>query len=220
MMELFHGDENVITFAFSQFLLLLPILFVNRKYFTSGFKNLIHRSPNMDTLIAIGASAAALYGIAAIFLLGYGLGHGDSALVHRYSMDIYFESAGTILTLITLGKYLEAKSKGKTGEAIKKLMDLTPKSATVLRGGQEVVVGIEEIVVGDTVLLKPGQSVPVDGTVLSGSTVVDESAITGESVPVEKTAGDTLIGATLNKSGAVQFTATRGRRGHDDCKDY
>lgn len=209
MMELFHGDENVITFAFSQFLLLLPILFVNRKYFTSGFKNLIHRSPNMDTLIAIGASAAALYGVAAIFLLGYGLGHGDSALVHRYSMDIYFESAGTILTLITLGKYLEAKSKGKTGEAIKKLMDLTPKSATVLRGGQEVVVGIEEIVVGDTVLLKPGQSVPVDGTVLSGSTVVDESAITGESVPVEKTAGDTLIGATLNKSGAVQFTATR-----------
>lgn len=209
MMQLFHGNENVITFAFSQFLILLPILYINRKYFTSGFKNLIHRSPNMDTLIAIGASAATLYGIVAIFLLGYGLGHGDTALVERYSMDIYFESAGTILTLITLGKYLEAKSKGKTGEAIKKLMDLTPKSATVLRDGKEVVVGLEEIVVGDTVLLKPGQSIPVDGTVVSGTTVVDESAITGESVPVEKAAGDTLIAATINKSGSVQFTATR-----------
>ena len=209
MMQLFHGNENVITFAFSQFLILLPILYINRKYFTSGFKNLIHRSPNMDTLIAIGASAATLYGIVAIFLLGYGLGHGDTALVERYSMDIYFESAGTILTLITLGKYLEAKSKGKTGEAIKKLMDLTPKSATVLRDGKEVVVGLEEIVVGDTVLLKPGQSIPVDGTVVSGTTVVDESAITGESVPVEKAAGDVLIAATINKSGAVQFTATR-----------
>lgn len=209
VIRLFHGDENVITFAFAQFLLLLPILYVNRKYFISGFKNLIRRAPNMDTLIALGASAAALYGIAAIFMLGYGLGHGDTALVHRYSMDIYFESAGTILTLITLGKYLEAKSKGKTGEAIKRLMDLTPKSAVVLRGGEETEVGIEEIVVGDTVLLKPGQSVPVDGTVISGSTVVDESAITGESVPVEKTAGDTLIAATMNKSGAVRFTATR-----------
>ena len=119
MMQLFHGSENVITFAFSQLLLLAPILYVNRKYFIAGFKNLAHRSPNMDTLIAIGASAATLYGIVAIFLLGYGLGHGDMALVHRYSMDIYFESGGTILTLFTLGKYLEAKSKGKTGEAIK-----------------------------------------------------------------------------------------------------
>lgn len=209
MMQLFHGSENVITFAFSQLLLLAPILYVNRKYFIAGFKNLAHRSPNMDTLIAIGASAATLYGIVAIFLLGYGLGHGDMALVHRYSMDIYFESAGTILTLITLGKYLEAKSKGKTGEAIKKLMDLTPKSAVVIRDGKEIEVGVEEIVVGDTVLLKPGQSVPVDGTVVTGSTVIDESAITGESVPVEKAEGDALVAATLNKSGSVQFRATR-----------
>lgn len=206
---LFHGNENVITFAFSQFLLLLPILYVNRKYFTAGFKNLMHRSPNMDTLIAIGAGAATVYGIAVVFVLGYALGHGDSELISRYGMDIYFESAGTILTLITLGKFLEARSKGKTSEAIRRLMDLTPKSAVVIRGGEEVSVDIEEIAVGDTVVLKPGQGVPVDGVIISGSVLMDESAITGESVPVEKTEGDSLVAATINKSGAATFRATR-----------
>ncbi len=209
MMKYFHGNENVITFALSQFILLLPIMLVNKKYFISGFKNLIHRSPNMDSLIAIGSSAAAVYGVAVMFVLGYALGRGDMQTAEAYGMDIYFESAATILTLITLGKYLEARSKGKTGEAIKRLMDLTPKSATVIRNGVEMTLGIDEIIVGDTVVLRPGQSVPVDGVILSGEALLDESAITGESVPVQKTVGDTLTAATMNKSGALKFRATR-----------
>lgn len=204
-----HGSENVITFALSQFLLLLPIMAVNKKYFVSGFKKLWHRAPNMDTLIAIGSSAATVYGVAVLFVLGYALGHGDMATVEVYGMDVYFESAATILTLITLGKYLEARSKGKTGEAIKKLMKLTPNSATVIRDGKEVEVDIAQIAVGDTVVLKPGQSVPVDGVVLSGEALLDESAITGESVPVQKSVGDTLTAATINKSGALKLRATR-----------
>ena len=204
-----HGTENALTFAFTQFLLSLPIIFVNRKYYQVGFKTLWKRSPNMDSLIAIGSTAAMVYGVAAIYFIGYGLGHGDTALVERYSMDLYFESAVMILTLITLGKYLETRSKGKTSEAISKLMDLAPKTALVQRDGGEVEIPVEEVAVGDTVIVKPGQSIPVDGEIVEGSSAVDESALTGESIPVEKHAGDRVIAATINKSGYFKFRATK-----------
>lgn len=204
-----HGAENGIAFAFSQFLLLIPIVYVNRKYFQVGFKTLAKRSPNMDSLIAIGSSAAILYGIFAIFRIGYSLGHGDMATVEHYLMDIYFESAGTILTLITLGKYLEARSKGKTSDAISKLMDLAPKTTTVVRDGQEVEIPVEEVVVGDLILISPGQSIPVDGVIVEGGSAVDQSALTGESIPVEKGVGDKVIAATINKNGFFKFKAEK-----------
>ncbi len=207
--NLFHGYENAITFGFTQLLLVTPILFVNRKYFKVGFTTLFRRAPNMDTLIALGATAAVGYGIVAIYCMGYGLGHGNIPLVEKYSMDLYFESAGTILTLITLGKYLETKSKGKTSEAITKLMNLAPKVALVIRDGKEVEVSIEEVVKGDIIVVKPGQSVPVDGKIVSGSSLLDESALTGESIPVEKKVGDTVTGASMNKTGYFQMEATR-----------
>jgi Cu+-exporting ATPase len=209
MQTVFHGPENGIAFAFAQFLLLLPIVYVNRKYFQTGFHTLAKRAPNMDSLIAIGSSAAIAYGIFAIFKIGYSLGHGDMHTADHYLMDIYFESAGTILTLITLGKYLESKSKGKTSEAISKLMDLSPKTATVLRDGQELEIPVEEVVVGDIVLVRPGQSIPVDGVIVSGGSAVDQSALTGESIPVEKQVGDKVIAATINKNGFFQFEAQK-----------
>ncbi len=206
----FHGNENAVAFAFSQFLLLLPILYVNQKYFKVGFKTLFRGSPNMDSLIAIGASAAVVYGCFAIFRIGYGLGHGNTALVEQYAMDIYFESAGTILTLITVGKYLETKSKGKTSAAITKLMDLSPKTAIVLReDGSEEQIPTEDVEKGDVFLVKPGSLVPVDGVVLEGNSSVDESAITGESIPVEKKAGDQVVSATVNKAGALKCRAEK-----------
>lgn len=206
----FHGSENAVAFAFSQFLLLLPILYMNQKYFKVGFKTLFRGSPNMDSLIAIGASAAVVYGCFAIFRIGYGLGHGDMALVEQYSMDIYFESAGTILTLITVGKYLETKSKGKTSAAITKLMDLSPKSAVVLReDGSEEQIPTVDVKKGDIFFVKPGSLVPVDGIVLEGNSSVDESAITGESIPVEKREGDKVVSATVNKAGALKCQAEK-----------
>ncbi len=208
--EIFHGTENAVAFAFSQFLLLLPILYVNQKYFRVGFRTLFRGHPNMDSLIAIGASAAVFYGIFAIFRIGYGLGHGDMALAERYSMDIYFESAGTILTLITVGKYLETKSKGKTSAAITKLMDLSPKTAILVQpDGSERQVPTEEVRTGDIFLVKPGSLVPVDGVVLLGNSSVDESAITGESIPVEKGPGDKVVSATVNKAGALRCQAEK-----------
>ncbi len=208
--EIFHGTENAVAFAFSQFLLLLPILYVNQKYFRVGFRTLFRGHPNMDSLIAIGASAAVFYGIFAIFRIGYGLGHGDMALAERYSMDIYFESAGTILTLITVGKYLETKSKGKTSAAITKLMDLSPKTAVLVQpDGSERQVPTEEVRTGDIFLVKPGSLVPVDGVVLLGNSSVDESAITGESIPVEKGPGDKVVSATVNKAGALRCQAEK-----------
>lgn len=208
--SVFHGNENAVAFAFSQFLLLLPILYVNQKYFKVGFKTLFRGSPNMDSLIAIGASAAVVYGCFAIFRIGYGLGHGNIALVEQYAMDIYFESAGTILTLITVGKYLETKSKGKTSAAITKLMDLSPKTAIVLReDGSEEQIPTEDVEKGDIFLVKPGSLVPVDGVVLEGNSSVDESAITGESIPVEKKAGDQVVSATVNKAGALKCRAEK-----------
>jgi len=205
----FHGPENAMVFALTQFLLTIPIMVINQKYYRVGFKTLWHLSPNMDSLIAVGSAAAVIYGIAALYCIGYGQGHGDMALVKHYSMDLYFESAGTILTLITLGKYLETRSKGKTGQAIARLMDLTPKTAAVLRDGQEVEVPVEQVQAGDLVLVRPGGSVPVDGVVVEGASSVDESALTGESIPVDKAPGDTVISASINKSGALTLRATR-----------
>ena len=204
-----HGNENAITYAFTQFLLLLPILIANHKYFKNGFKTLWHRSPNMDSLIAIGAGAAILYGIFAIYRIGYAMGHGDMAVVHQYAHDLYFESAGTILTLITIGKYLETKSKGKTSEAITKLLNLAPKTVTVVRDGVEQVVDAADVGKGEIFLVKPGESVAVDGIVLEGKSSFDESAITGESIPVPKQEGDTIVSASINKSGLIRAKATK-----------
>ena len=208
-MNFLHGNENAITYAFTQFLLLLPILIANHKYFKNGFKTLWHRSPNMDSLIAIGAGAAILYGIFAIYRIGYAMGHGDMAVVHQYAHDLYFESAGTILTLITIGKYLETKSKGKTSEAITKLLNLAPKTVTVVRDGVEQVVDAADVEKGEIFLVKPGESVAVDGIVLEGKSSFDESAITGESIPVPKQEGDTIVSASMNKSGLIRAKATK-----------
>lgn len=208
-MNFLHGNENAITYAFTQFLLLLPILIANQKYFKNGFKTLWHRSPNMDSLIAIGAGAAILYGIFAIYRIGYAMGHGDMAVVHQYAHDLYFESAGTILTLITIGKYLETKSKGKTSEAITKLLNLAPKTVTAVRDGVEQVVDAADVEKGEIFLVKPGESVAVDGIVLEGKSSFDESAITGESIPVPKQEGDTIVSASMNKSGLIRAKATK-----------
>ncbi len=203
------GIENGVAFGMVQFLLALPIAYVNRKYYQVGFKTLFHLSPNMDSLIAIGSTAAFAYGIFAIMRIGYGLGVDDLALAHQYHMDLYFESAAMILALITLGKYLEAKSKGKTSEAIEKLIGLAPKTATVVRGGEEHTVPVEQVQAGDIIAVKPGQSIPVDGVVTEGTTSVDEAAITGESIPVEKSPGSTVLSASINTTGSFRFRATK-----------
>ncbi|MBR3867360.1 MAG: heavy metal translocating P-type ATPase [Butyricicoccus sp.] len=203
------GMENALTFALTQFLLTLPILYINDKYFKVGFKKLIQRAPNMDSLIAVGSSAAMIYGLFAIYSIGYGMGHGDWAMVERYHMDLYFESAGMILTLITMGKFLETRSKGKTGEAIARLMDLAPKTATVLRDGAEVELPVEDVRVGDRVVVRPGEAIAVDGVIVEGASAVDESALTGESLPIDKTVGDKVAAATINRSGAFVFEAQR-----------
>ena len=203
------GMENALVFAFTQFLLLLPVLIVNGRYFRVGFRNLLKGSPNMDSLIAIGSGAAAVYGIYAIYKIGIGMGHGDMEIVHAFMMDLYFESAGMILTLITLGKTLEARAKGKTSDAITKLMNLAPKVATVEREGQTLQIPVEDVQLGDILIVKAGESIPVDGTVVEGNASVDESALTGESIPVEKHIGDKVIGATVSKSGFLKMQATK-----------
>ncbi len=203
------GHTNAVAFAFTQFLLCLPVVYVNRSFFIKGFKTLSHLAPNMDSLVAIGSLAALIYGIFAIYHMSYGMGQQDMDLVARYHEDLYFESAAMILALITLGKYLEARSKGRTSEALRKMMDLVPKTALVERNGQEVEVLVEFVALGETVLVKPGSRIPVDGVILEGSTSVDESAITGESIPVAKAKGDQVIGATINKGGFVKMQATK-----------
>lgn len=204
-----NGQEGAIGFALTQLLLVLPIIYINRTFFINGFKSLWHRSPNMDSLIAVGSGAALLYGIFALYRIGWGFGTGNLALVDQYRMDLYFESAGTILTLITVGKMLEARAKGKTGAAIRALMELAPKTALVLRDGQEVEIPAGEVRKGDTVVIKPGMRIPVDGVVLEGLSSVDEAAVTGESIPVEKGPGDRVMAATINKSGSFTFEAQR-----------
>lgn len=203
------GDENVMIFALTQLFLTIPVLIINKKYFVVGFKALWNKAPNMDSLIALGSAASVIYSVFAIYSMAYAMGHGDLMTAHHYGMELYFESAAMILTLITVGKYMETRSKGKTSEAISKLMDLAPKTATVLRGGVEQEIPVEEVVKGDTIIVKPGQRIPVDGKIIEGFSAVDESAITGESIPVEKQVGDTVIGATVNKSGYFRMTATR-----------
>ena len=198
-LNVFHGAENGITFALTQMLLMLPIMYVNRKYYITGFKTLFHGAPNMDSLIAIGSGAAFTYGIIAIYCIGYGLGHGDKEFAHSYMMNLYFESAAMILALITLGKFLESRAKGKTSQAIEKLIDLSPKTAVVIRDGKEVTVGVDDVQIGEIVAVKAGQSVPLDGVIVEGNGAIDESAITGESIAVEKNVGDKVIGATINK---------------------
>jgi Cu+-exporting ATPase len=205
----FDGPENAIIFAFSQFLLVLPIMYLNRRYYIAGFRNLFRGAPNMDSLVGMGSMAAALFGAFAIFRMGWGFGHGDMALVQEYSTNLYFESAGMIVTLITVGKYLEARAKGQTSKALEKLMDLAPKQACVVRGGVEQTIPAEELVAGDEIVVRPGERIPADGVVLSGTTSVDESAITGEPIPVEKQAGDKVTSATINKQGSIHFSAER-----------
>ena len=199
--------QNPMIGALLQFFLTLPVVYLNRTYYTRGFKALAHRAPNMDSLIAVGSGAALVYGIAVLFLMADAMQRGDWERVQAYGHNLYFESAATILTLVTLGKFLEARAKGKTGDAIRQLMNLRPKTATVLRGGEEAEIPVEEVRVGDTVLVRAGGSIPVDGTVLSGTASVDQSALTGESVPVEKTVGDTVAAATISRSGFLTLRA-------------
>lgn len=203
------GTKNAMSFALIQFLLTLPIVFINHKYFINGTKNFIHKAPNMDSLIMTGSSAALLYGCFALFKINYALGHNDLEMVKAYSSNLYFESAATILTLVTLGKFLETRSKGKTSEAIAMLMDLAPKTAIVERNGVESEIPAEQVMINDIVIVKPGMSIPVDGIITEGNTSVDQSALTGESIPIEKTVGNEVAAGTINKNGFIKFKATK-----------
>ncbi len=204
-----EGAENASVQLLTQFLLTLPVLVLNRSYFVHGFRRLIKGAPNMDTLIAVGSGAALVYGLWALFAVAYGAGHQNMALVEQYRHDVYFESAAMILTLVTVGKFLEARSKDKTADALKSLMKMAPQTAVVVRDGQETEIGVENVVVGDILVVKPGWKIPVDGTVTEGSSAVDESVITGESMPVEKQPGDAVTGATMNGSGSFRFRAEK-----------
>lgn len=208
--SIFIGEENAVIFAFTQLLLTLPVVYVNRKYYINGYKMLFRGAPNMDTLIAVGSSAALIYGIFAIFQMAYGQGHQDMSYVHSYMHDLYFESAAMILTLITLGKYLEARSKGKTSEAIEKLINLAPKTAVRIDAdGQEQEIPADQVRPGDLLLIRPGHAIPVDGEVAQGHSSVDESALTGESIPVEKQTGDRVLSASVNGTGVLKIRAIK-----------
>ena len=205
----YHGAENALVAALLQFFLTLPAVYLNRAYYIRGFKSLWHRSPNMDSLIAVGSSAALIYGVAALFMMANAMGEGDWDTVAHYSSNLYFESAAMILTLITLGKFLETRAKGKTGDAIRKLMDLSPKTANVVRDGVESEIPVEDVRLGDIIVVRSGGRIPVDGTVVKGRAAVDQSALTGESVPVEKRIGDTVAAATINTEGYLEFRAEK-----------
>lgn len=204
-----EGAEGAAAFGFTQFLLTLPIIYLNRSYFSRGFKALIHGAPNMDTLVATGAAASVAYGIFAVYMMCYGTAAGDTQLVHTFRHDLYFEGAGMILTLITVGKYLESRSKAKTAEALEKLVELAPETAVVERGGEEITIRAEELAVGDICIVRAGQRIPADGIITEGSGAIDESALTGESIPAEKAVGDKVLTASINSSGFIKFRAEK-----------
>ncbi len=205
----YHGTKNALVAVLLQLTLTLPVVYLNRVYYTRGLKALWNRAPNMDSLIAVGSGAALIYGFVALFRMAYAMGHGDWDTVTSYGENLYFESAAMILTLITLGKFLEARAKGKTGDAIKQLMDLSPKTAVVRRDGKEIEISVENVCVGDIVIVRSGGRIPVDGTILSGRCAVDQSALTGESVPVEVSAGDAVAAATINTEGYIELRVDR-----------
>ena len=203
------GTEGAINYAFVQFLLTIPVIFVNRKFFISGFKSLINKNPNMDALVGLGSSSALIYGIFVIMRMAHAAGRGDFATIDSYRHNLYFESSAMILTLITLGKFFEARSKGETKASLKNLMSLTPDRARVIRNNKEVEISTEDIVKDDIIIIRPGERIPVDGVIIEGSSIVDESAITGESIPISKNIGDDVISATINIQGSFKFKATR-----------
>ena len=207
--HIFHGLQNAAFFALVQFLLTLPAVILNRAYYIKGLKALWHRSPNMDSLIAVGSGASLIYGIVALLRMTWAQGNGQWDVVELYSKNLYFESAAMILTLITLGKFLETRAKGRTGDAVRQLMDLAPKTALVRREGVETEIPADQVRVGDTVIVKSGGRISVDGTVLEGRASVDQSALTGESVPVEKEIGDTVAAATILTSGYLELRADK-----------
>ena len=202
-------DGNHVAMGLAQLLLAGIVMVINQKFFISGFKSLWHRAPNMDTLVALGSMASFVWSVYALFAMTRAQVDGDSAAVMNYMMEFYFESAAMILTLITVGKMLEARSKGKTTDALKGLMKLAPKTAVIVRDGQEVTVPVEQVKKGDVFVVRPGENIPVDGVVLEGTSAVNEAALTGESIPVDKNPGDAVSAATVNQSGFIRCEATR-----------
>lgn len=200
-------NSNHVAMGLTQLLLTVIIMVINQKFFISGFKSLWHRAPNMDTLVALGSTAAFVYSTYALFMMTDAQTRGDMQAVNTYMMDFYFESAAMILTLITVGKTLEARSKGKTTDALKSLMKLAPKSAVILKDGEEKTVPIDTVQKDDIFLVRPGESIPADGVIIEGESAVDESALTGESIPVDKAAGDKVSAATVNRSGFLKCRA-------------
>ena len=203
------GMENAMISALTQLILTVPILVLNRKFYKVGLKALVKRAPNMDSLVAIGSGASLVYGLFAMYRMAWGFGHQNMAVVHEYAHALYFESSAMILTLVTVGKYLEARSRSKPSDALGKLVDLAPKTAVIIKNGQEMTVPAEQVAAGDIVVIRPGESIPVDGVVTEGAGYVDQAAITGESIPVEKMPGDTVISATINKNGTFRFRASK-----------
>lgn len=209
MPAIFNKVEGAVIFALTQFLLTLPVVIANRKYYFQGFNSLFHLTPNMDSLIAIGSGASFIYGVFALYVMSYAIGVSDFLVLEKYSQNLYFESASMILTLVTVGKYMETKSKKKTSSAIYSLMNLRPDRANVVKDGQIISMDIEDINVGDVIEVKPGERIALDGVVISGVTSIDESMLTGESIPVEKILGDKVIGATINKTGSIRYEVTK-----------
>lgn len=205
----YHGVENAVVATLLQLFLTLPVVYLNRTYYIKGFKALFHRSANMDSLIAVGSGAALIYGVISLFRIAYAMGHGELEIVRAYSENLYFESAAMILTLITLGKFLETRAKGKTGDAIAALMDLNPKTAIVRREDREVVVPVEQVQIGDIVIVRSGATIPVDGVVIAGHAAVDQSALTGESVPIEKSENDSVAAATICREGYLEIRVNK-----------
>ncbi len=203
------GDQNILVNVLTQLLLCLPVLYIGSHFYTDGFKALWHRVPNMDSLIAVGTSAAFIYSVYMFYQMLWAMSYGNTMAVAHHMHDIYFESTVVIIALISVGKFLEARAKGKTSQAIEKLIELAPDEATVLVNGEPVVTPIADVRVGDTILIKPGERIPVDGVITEGHSAVDESLLTGESIPVEKEAGSTVIAGSINKTGSFQFEASK-----------